>query len=235
MQAIIVAGGRGTRMSPLTTSIPKPMLKVGDKPILEHILNYLKKNGIKDIIISVGYLKNQIISNFGNGSRLNLSIQYIYEDAHYPLGTAGAVVKAKKFIKNAFLVTYADILRELDIRKMADFHKSKKAFATIAAYKNYHKNPKSIILFDKRGKISSFRERPAYNPKKNYCWSNASLYILEPQIFDYIPLSYTDFGSDIFPMLIKDKKRIYAYKSYGKFIDIGSRRKLESANKIFFA
>ena len=118
MIAVIVAGGKGTRLKPITNKIPKPMVKVGDKPILEHILNLFKKQGFTDFVFALCY-KPEIITNyFGNGQKFGVNINYTYEKEDQPLGTAGAILPSKKYIKGAFIVTYADILRQLDIKEM---------------------------------------------------------------------------------------------------------------------
>ena len=233
MKAIIVAGGRGERLRPITNSIPKPMVEVDGKPILLHIVKHLKQNGIKDFIIALCFLPEVITNFFGDGSKFGVSIRYTYEDPKKPLGTAGAITLAKSFINKTFIVTYADILRDLDIKQMITFHKSNKALATLNIYKRPSIGAKSQI-FIKKDIIIQFIERPIETGhKKKFLWTNGSFYILEPEIFKHIPDNKrVDFGFDIFPKLSLEKK-VFAYKTTDYFIDIGSLEKLEFARISF--
>lgn len=234
MKAIIVAGGKGERLRPLTDIIPKPMIDVAGKPILEYIINLFKKNGITDLIISICYLPEKVTKYFGNGNKFGVNIEYIYEKEDSPLGTAGNISTAKSYIDSTFIVTYADILRDLNIKDMIKFHEDKKAIATLNIYKRFGENPKSVVLYDKNNKITSFIERPSLSEtKEDFVWSNGSFYIFEQNIFDYIPLNtFSDFGKDIFPHLLKERKNLFAYPSTGFFIDIGDHEKLAKARRL---
>lgn len=235
MKAVIVAGGVGERLKPLTNNIPKPMVDINGKPILLHIINLFKKYNITDFIIALCYLPNIITKFFGDGRNFGVNITYMYEDPQKPLGTAGAITLAKKFVEGTFIVTYADILRELDVRDMINFHKRNKAFATLNVYKRESKNAKSRILIDSKNRIIKFIERPSKNElSKDHIWANGSFYILKPEIFDWIPDGRkTDFGTDIFPKLLALRKSLYAYPTAGYFIDIGDYKKLRIARRTF--
>lgn len=292
MKAIIVSGGKGERLRPLTDTLPKPMIEVAGRPILEHIINLFKKNGITDFIISVCYLPEKITDYFGNGKNFGVNIKYIYEKENFPLGTAGNIAAARHLIDSTFIVTYADILRDLNIADMVKFHKNKKGIATLNIYKREGKYPKSMVFFDKNSKITKFVERPGLSEitylmqschsergtsreishhktgdksipsrfaqwseippltpaqrgsvgmtrckmkeeKKDFVWSNGSFYVFEPQIFDFLPNNtFTDFGKDIFPRLLKEGKSLFAYPSTGFFIDIGNHEKLAKARRL---
>lgn len=233
MKAVIIAGGRGERLRPLTDSQPKPMIEVDGKPILKHTFELFKKNGINDFILALCYLPDKIISYFGDGSDYGIKINYIFESANKPLGTAGSIEKAKKLIKEAFIVTSGDILRDLDIKAMIACHKKNKAFATLNVYKRYGPDPKSLVLFDKKKRVAKFIERPKKESlTEEFVWANGSFYIFEPEIFDFIPKNRSsDFGQDVFPKLLQMKKRISAYQSNSYFVDIGNLKKLEEARK----
>jgi NDP-sugar pyrophosphorylase family protein len=233
MKAVIVAGGRGERLRPLTDTLPKPMLEVAGKPILEHTINLLKNYGINDFIISLCYLPEKITEYFGNGRKFNINIKYIYEKEDSPLGTAGNIAEARMFIDSTFIVTYADILRELNIADMIKFHKGKKAFATLNVYKRFGDNPKSMVVFNKNKKITSFVERPKTDEvNKNFVWSNGSFYIFEPEIFNFITENkFIDFGKHVFTEILQQKKEIHAYPTGSFFIDIGNFDKLLKAKK----
>ena len=235
MKAIIVAGGRGERLRPITNTIPKPMVEVNGKPILLHIINLFNGYGIKNFIIAFCYLPEVIVSYFGDGSKFGVKITYTYENPKKPLGTAGAISLAKNLITGTFIVTYADILRDLDIKKMVDFHNSNKAFSTINIYQRESKDARSKIVIDYKNQVIKFIERPTENElQEDYILTNGSFYILEPKIFKFIPENTKyDFGLDVFPELLKTNKNIYAYPTAGYFIDIGNHEKLEYARKSF--
>lgn len=235
MKAILLAGGRGERLKPLTNNLPKPMLEVGGRPILLHIIELLKKNGISQFILALCLLPNIITSYFGDGKKFGVRIEYTFENPKSPLGTAGAISLSRKLISNTFIVTYADILRELDVKKMIAFHKRSKAFATINVYRRQSRNAKSMVLINDENRIVKFIERPQTDDlKEDYIWVNGSFYIFEPDIFTLIPdKTKCDFGSDIFPKLLKPKKKFYGYPSDGYFADIGDTEKLELAKKKF--
>lgn len=235
MKAIIVAGGRGERLRPFTNHIPKPMIEVSGEPILLHIIELLKSNGIVEIILALCYLPEVITSYFGNGAKFGVKIDYTFEDANFPLGTAGAILSARELIDDTFIVTYGDILRDLDIKKMIDFHKKKKAFATLNVYKRESKDAKSKIYIDDKKRITKFIERPKEDElSEGHIRVNGSFYILDPEIFNWIPADRkTDFGKDIFPRLLAANKALYVYPTEGYFIDIGDLKKLEVARQTF--
>lgn len=231
MKAIILAGGKGTRLKPLTNTIPKPMVRIHGKPILEHIINHFKTYDINTFIVSLCYLPQIITEYFGDGSKFGVQIHYTLEKQSFPLGTAGAVRPAKDFIHDRFIVTYGDILRTLNIRHMIEEHEKKQAFATLNVYKRYGPCPKSQILFSKSGKITKFIERPTVQMgRRDFVWSNGSFYIFEPEIFQFIPHNRpSDFGRDIIPDIISEKKLLFVYPTDGYLIDIGNHRKLSEA------
>lgn len=235
MKAIIVAGGRGKRLKPITENLPKPMVEVNGKPILLHIINLFKKYGIKDFIITLCYLPDVITNYFGGGKKFGVNITYTYEDPKKPLGTAGAISLAKNLIDDTFIVTYADILRDFDISEMVNFHKKNKAFATINIYRRKSEGSKSVAVLGKNKKVTKFVESPNQKTKgQKYILSNGSFYIFEPGIFNFISEGKkADFGFDIFPKLLKSKINIFGFFSRGYLIDIGNIEKLEFARRTF--
>ena len=233
MKAIIVAGGKGERLRPLTNTIPKPMVDVNGKPILQHIVYLLKSHGITEFIFALCYLPHVITDYFGNGKKFGISIEYTFESEDKPMGTAGAIIPAKPYINGTFIVTYADILRKLDITDMIKFHKKTKSFATLHVYKRKGPNPKSMVQFDSNNRITQFIERPkSKDISEDFVWSNGSFYILDKQIFDYIPPDKpSDFGKDIFPKLLAADKSLYGYPTNGYFVDVGNLQNLKRANE----
>ena len=233
MKAIIVAGGRGERLRPLTNKIPKAMILISGKPILEYTIELMKKNGISELVIALCYLPKAIVDYFGDGSKFGVKIKYIYEDPKLPMGTAGAILPARRFIHETFLVTYADILTKLPVKHMIKFHKHSHGFATINAYQHKGVNFKSLISFNQDNLLTEFKEFESeqYLKDRN-CWSNGSFYIFEPEIFDSIPYKKgSDFARDIFPNLIKENKKIYIYSSSEYFLDIGTKKSLIQLEK----
>ena len=235
MKAIIVAGGKGERLRPITNTVPKPMVQVGSKPILEHIVDLFKSHGITDFIFALCYLPHVITDYFGDGKKFGISIKYTFEPVDKPMGTAGAILSAKSFINDTFMVTYADILRRLDIQDMQKQHIKSNAFATLHTHKKKGPDPKSMVQFDSNNQITRFIERPkSKDVPKNFAWSNGSFYILKPEIYHYIPSDKpSDFGKDIFPALLADHKPLYAYPTDGYFIDIGDANKLKQAKETY--
>lgn len=235
MKVIIMAGGRGERLRPITDTIPKPMVEVAGKPILLHIVNLFKKYGFNDFTFTLCHLPDVITSYFGDGSKFGIHINYLIENPGQPMGTAGGILTAKKYIDDTFIVTSGDILRKINIDEIVKFHKEKSSFATLNTYKRFGPDPKSMIVFDKQGLIKKFIERPV-NIKEDYIWSNGSFYVMEPEIFDFIPKDQeSDFGKDIFPKLLKEGKKIYAFPTENYFVDIGNLEKLEIARKTFIS
>jgi mannose-1-phosphate guanylyltransferase/phosphomannomutase len=224
MKAIIIAGGEGKRLRPLTETIPKPMIKVAGIPILEYTIKLLKKHSITDITLALCYLPQPIIDHFGNGDNFGVSIHYTFENQNSPLGTAGALLPARDFITETCIVTYADVLRDLDIAKMIQQHKETMSVATINIYKHTGGNFKSSILFDKNNNLTEFKEHKTSSElKESFAWSNGSFYIIEPEILNYIHNNNpTDFACDIFPKLILATKKVTVFPSEGYFIDIGT-------------
>lgn len=231
MKAVIIAGGRGERLRPLTNKIPKPMIKVGDKPILEYIINLFKKNGVVDLVLALCYLPQPIINYFADGSKFGVNITYTFENPNLPMGTAGAILPAKNLISSTFIVTYADILRDLQIEEMIKFHLSSKSIATINVYKHTGTNFKSAIKFTKDNLLKEFKEfDKSQDLAKGYQWSNGSFYIFEPEIFEYIPKNKkSDFSKDIFPKLLKLNKKVSVFLSAGYFLDVGTKANLRQA------
>lgn len=235
MKAIIIAGGRGERLRPVTDRVPKPMIEVADKPVLEHVIKHLKQHGITQFIFTLCYLSEIITDYFGTGRKFGASIDYVFENQQKPLGTAGSIKSAEKLIQEDFIVTYADILRKLNVTSMIDAHRKKRAFASLHVYKRLRHDAKSIVVFNRTGRILRFIERPENTiVNEESIWANGSFYIFNKEVFDYIPKNKsTDFGKDIIPRLLKDKRKIFAYPSNDYFVDIGNLKKLERARRTF--
>lgn len=231
--AIIVAGGQGTRLRPLTNDKPKPMVPVAGKPILEHTLNLFKKHGVTRFIFALCYLPQSVIDYFGDGSKFGVSIEYTFEDPSTPLGTAGAILGARGKISGTFIVTYADVLRDLDIAQMLKKHRELGGVATLNTYPHSGGNFKSFLEFDSEDhRLTAFTELPESRilEEGKSIWSNGSFYIFEPAVFQYIKEGEpVDFARNVFPALMSDDQSMSVFPTNGYFIDIGTLETLKRA------
>ncbi|MEM4267525.1 MAG: nucleotidyltransferase family protein [Candidatus Woesearchaeota archaeon] len=218
----ILAGGRGTRLKPITNEIPKPMIPLHDKPIIEHTIDLFKKYGIRRIIISIGYKGDKIKEYFGDGRRIGLNILYIEEKE--PLGTAGPLNLVKPFINDTFIMCNADELKDIDLNEMYLQHKESKAVATIAL--TTVENPSSFGVVKLKGnRIVEFIEKPKHAPSKLI---NAGLYMLEPEIFSYAPQQVGSIEKDVFPKLAKEGK-LFGFPFDGQWFDTGTMERYQEA------
>ena len=223
MKAVIMAGGRGTRLFPLTENLPKPMVKIIDKPVLECVINLLKKHGITDIAITLGYLPDRIISYFGTGENLGVNITYYIEDV--PLGTAGGVKRAENFFDGDFIVMSGDAYSEIDLKRAIAFHRTKGSLFTIVAQP--HPNPigLGVLEIDFDNRIVGFVEKPDVSRP---ALVNTGIYIINKRILSLIPDGFYDFGKDLLPRLVGTA---YACLDYSYWSDIGTLPSYYETNK----
>lgn len=216
---VVMAGGEGRRLHPLTLNRPKPMVPVLDKPILEHTLRLLRRSGFKRIIMTLHYLSDRVIQYFGDGGRFGLELSYSVEEK--PLGTAGGV-RAAVDGDERILVWSGDVLSTFDIEEMIKQHKRSGAIVTMAA--TYVGDPTrfGMILADPSGKINGFVEKPSRDKIVSNL-INCGIYVLEPEALKLIPKEgFYDFSRHLFPRLLKDEKPLYAYIIKGFWSDIGT-------------
>ncbi|HLG24762.1 MAG TPA: sugar phosphate nucleotidyltransferase [Candidatus Nanoarchaeia archaeon] len=223
-KAVLLVGGLGTRLRPLTTSTPKALLPVHGKPITEHIFDLLKKYGIRDVILCVGYLKEKIIDHFGDGSRFGMNVTYIEEDE--PLGTAGPLRLAKKYLNESFIVSNGDELKDVNIARMFRLHKRKGALGTIALTTVDEPSNYGVARLD-GSRIIEFVEKPK-NPPSNLI--NAGFYILEPEIIDMIPKGFSMLEKDVFPKLA-EQGMLRGFPFSGQWFDIGTIERYKMTEK----
>ncbi len=224
--AVILAGGIGTRLQPITFEVPKPLLTVHDKTLLEHLFDLFKKYGIKDIVISIGYKGDKIKSSISNGRKFGVNVNYVEETK--ALGTAGPLKMAKHLLNDTFIVTNADELKDLDLMDMYMFHKENKGAATIALATV--DDPSAYGVARLQGnKILEFVEKPKReNAPSNLI--NAGIYILEPEVLDYIPDGYAMLEKDVFPRLAREGK-LFGYPFSGQWYNTGTLDLYEQAIK----
>lgn len=222
---VIMAGGLGTRLYPLTKDTPKPMLPINGKPILEKIMERLINQGFQNFYISINYLGEQIKEYFQDGSKWDISIKYIEETKR--LGTAGALSKLTSVIKEPFIVMNGDIITDLDFREFLSFHISQNSESTMCLYKQVHQVPFGVVEFDNDNKIISMIEKP-----KNEYFINMGIYVINPETLEYIPKDdYYDMPS-LFQNIIDNHKTTKVFLFYGLWNDIGRIEDYKSAHDI---
>src|SRR5215469_1759970 len=183
MKAVIMAGGEGTRLRPLTSNQPKPMMPIANKPMMEHIVELLKRHGFEDIVVTVAFQANAIRTYFGNGSEFGVNMVYATEET--PLGTAGSVRNAMDELDEPFLVISGDVLTDIDLAGIVDFHREKKALATIGLKALENPLEFGIVITREDGSVERFLEKPSWGQVFSDT-INTGIYVLEPEIFDHI-------------------------------------------------
>ncbi len=226
MKAVILAGGLGTRLQPYTTFLPKPMLPLGEKPILEHLIAWSKKNGVKSFVLCVSYLRKTIEDYFEDGKKFGVSIEYATSTK--PLATAGQLKTAEKFIDDTFVCMYGDSIYGFNLANMIKQHKQKKSFVTMSL-KEYKTNlPYGVIETTKNNKVTAWKEKPEI--KANI---NMGCYVMEPEVMKLIPKNKPHGMDDVINKAMTKKKLVSSFISKNGFIDIGNKESYEKANNEF--
>ncbi len=232
MQAVVLVGGEGTRLRPLTLETPKPMVPVMNMPFLERTLRRLKAAGIDDIILPAGYLPEAITSYFGDGSSLGITIRYVIEET--PLGTAGALKNIQPYITGRFFVLNGDVLTSLDLRAMLAAHEKKGGVASLHLIRVEDPSAFGCVVHDADGRISSFVEKPKRDeaPTDEV---NAGTYLLEPEVLDAIPAGRAvSIERETFPALIAAGRPLYAFTTNDYWIDLGRPEAYLDAHRHIF-
>ncbi len=220
MKAVIMAGGEGTRLRPQTSNLPKPMLPLVGRPMMEHIVSLLRRHGITDIVVTVAFLPNAIRSYFGDGSELGVSMVYATEES--PLGTAGSVRNAREQLTERFLVISGDVLTDIDLSSVIAFHEKNEALATIALSAVENPLEFGIVITREDGTIERFLEKPGWGQVFSDT-INTGIYVLEPEIFDSIPDGRSvDFSGEVFPTVLAAGQPLYGYVADGYWEDVGT-------------
>jgi NDP-sugar pyrophosphorylase family protein len=225
MKAIVLAGGKGARLSPYSKILPKPLMPIGDMPILEVLLRQMKRGGVDDVVITVGHLSELLRTFFQDGRALGLRISYSYEDK--PLGTAGPIAQVKG-LEDSFLVTNGDVLTTLDFAELVKFHRSQQAAATIAVHRRQVRIDLGVIEWNGAPEISGYIEKPSYD----LCVS-MGVYVFDPRVIAFIPPEqYLDFP-DLVHILIKAGEKVVGYAFDGYWQDLGRPDDYERATQDF--
>ncbi len=229
MKAVVMAGGEGSRLRPLTSNQPKPMVPVFNKPIMEYTIRLLKEQGITDIVVTLQFLPQMIKNYFGDGSDLGVNLSYAIEQA--PLGTAGSVKNAESYLDETFIVISGDALTDFDLHKIIDFHHKKHSMATIALKRTENPLEFGVVITDEEGAIERFLEKPTWGEVFSDT-INTGIYVLEPEIFDYIDGdTMVDFSKEVFPKVLSDEKPLFGYVSKGYWCDIGNYEQYVQAHQ----
>ncbi len=223
-KAVILAGGKGTRLKPLTLEIPKPLVTVHDRTLIEHLFDLFKRHGVKDIVLSVGYKADKIKEVIGNGKKFGVNVDYLVEKE--PLGTAGPLRLAKEELQETFIVTNSDELKDIDLTDMYRYHKESGALATIAL--TTVDDPSAYGVAEMKGNfILRFVEKPAKDEAPSNL-INSGLYMFEPEVLDYIKEGFTNLEKDVFPVLAQEGK-LAGYAFSGQWLNTGTLELYEQA------
>lgn len=221
MKAVVMAGGEGSRLRPLTVHRPKPLVPVGNRPIMGHILGLLHRHGFNDVLATVHYLAPDIQAAFGDGSEHGVSLQYFVEDT--PLGTAGSVKMAESALRDeTFVIVSGDALTDCDLTAALAFHRAKQSLATLVLYRVASPLEYGVVIVNEEGRIQRFLEKPSWSEVFSDT-VNTGIYILEPEVLATMEAGRNyDWSRDIFPRLLREDKPIYGYVMNGYWADVGS-------------
>ncbi|MGK2949164.1 MAG: sugar phosphate nucleotidyltransferase [Acidimicrobiales bacterium] len=229
MKAVIMAGGEGTRLRPLTSNAPKPMMPLVNAPMMEHIVRLLKLHGFDEIVVTVAFMANHIRTYFGDGS--DLGVRMVYATEETPLGTAGSVRNAMDELDERFLVISGDVLTDVDLSAIVKEHDEKGALATIGLVRVENPLEFGIVITRDDGSIERFLEKPSWGQVFSDT-INTGIFVLEPEIFDYIEADRSvDFSSEVFPALLADGKPLYGAVAEGYWEDVGTLESYLSSHK----
>jgi mannose-1-phosphate guanylyltransferase / phosphomannomutase len=223
-----MAGGEGTRLRPLTSNQPKPMVSIVGKPCMEHILELLRTHGFEDVIVTIAFLPQAIRTYFGNGEALGLNIEYSVEES--PLGTAGSVRLASDKLRETFLVISGDALCDIDLSGLIAFHRERGAAATIGLKSVDNPLEFGIVVTDEDGRVERFLEKPSWGQVFSDT-INTGIYVLEPEVLRHIPTDRPfDFSKELFPLLLEMGRPIYGFVCDGYWQDVGDLDQYRQAN-----
>ena len=230
MKAMLLAAGEGTRLRPLTSTVPKVLLPVAGEPLIEYTLSWLKHHGISELAVNLHHLGTEVQDFLGDGARFGVRIAHSPEETL--LGTAGGVKRMEHFFDGTFVVVYGDVLTDFDLSDMVEFHRDKKALVTVAILEVANPWDAGVVEIEENGKIADFIEKPPRGSQLGNL-GNGGVYVLEREVLDYIPSEgFSDFAYDIFPKIIKLGLPLYGYRLHHDdyLLDIGSLEKYSQVN-----
>jgi mannose-1-phosphate guanylyltransferase/phosphomannomutase len=219
MKAVVMAGGEGSRLRPLTIGRPKPMVPMVSKPVMAHILDLLKRQGITEVVVTLHFMPEVIQSYFGNGRSLGMTIHYAIEET--PLGTAGSVKNAQEYLDEPFIIISGDAVTDINLKQVIAFHEERGAEATLTLYRVPNPLEYGVIITEPGGKISQFLEKPSWGEVISDT-VNTGIYVIDPSVLDLIEEGVpTDWSKDVFPALLESGRPLYGYVADGNWTDVG--------------
>lgn len=221
MKAVVMAGGEGTRLRPMTSSMPKPLLPVVNRPIMEHVLRLLKRHGLTETVVTVQFLASLVRNYFDDGEELGMQLTYATEET--PLGTAGSVKNAEEALRDdSFVVISGDALTDIDLTELIAFHREKGALVTVCLTRVPDPLEFGITIVSEDGRVERFLEKPTWGQVFSDT-VNTGIYVMEPEIFDYVPAGESvDWSGDVFPRLLAEGKLICGFVADGYWEDVGT-------------
>lgn len=228
-KVMLLAAGLGTRLTPLTDDIPKPMVPVLNRPVMEHLVRLLSRQGFRDIVVNLHYRPEEIESYFGNGGKWGVRLSYSREERL--MGTAGGVKGCEEFFEGGtFLVLSGDALTDLDLGELLSYHYEKRAMATVVVTGVDDTSAYGVVVFDEEGRITGFQEKPTEAEAASRV-ANSGIYVFEPSVLDLIPGgSPYDFGRELFPRLVETNEALFAWEHDYYWNDVGSIREYQRGN-----
>ena len=222
MRAVVMAGGEGSRLRPLTSQRPKPLVPVAGRPIMEHILLLLRRHQVREVVATVQYLGAYIRNYFGDGSEQGVNLSYSVEDT--PLGTAGSVKLAEDQLRETFVVISGDALTDIDLGAAVRFHRQRQSMATIVLKPVPNPLEYGVVVADEEGRVQRFLEKPSWGEVFSDL-ANTGIYVLDPAVFEYFKGGeVTDWSGDVFPKLLKEGEPVFGWVADGYWEDVGSHR-----------
>ena len=231
IKTLILAAGEGTRLHPLTVDMPKPMVPINNRPLLEITIDQLCRQGLTELIINLHHRPKAIIDHFGHGATFGVNITYSYEEEL--LGTAGAIKKVGSLLQDTFVVIYGDVLSNIDYQRLISFHKKKGALVTLSLYRVDNPTQVGLVEIDKDNRVTAFKEKPDADQVFTNL-ANAGVLICEPGILDAIPeATFFDYGHDLLPLLLVQDQLLYGLpiQEDTYLVDVGTQEKYERAQE----
>lgn len=230
MKAVVMAGGEGSRLRPITANRPKPLVPVGNLPIMAHILEVLRRNDITDVLVTLHYLADEVQGYFGDGSDFGVNLTYSIEDI--PLGTAGSVKKAESFLQGEpFLIISGDALTDCDLKGAVEFHRLQAAEATIVLSRVSDPSEFGMVTLDDQDRVTALSEKPAWSHVSSDT-VNTGIYVIEPRVLDLLaPGKRYDWSRDVFPMLLASGSKIVGFTADGYWCDVGTIEQYREAQQ----
>ena len=229
MQAVVMAGGQGTRLRPLTSNQPKPMVPVVNKPIMEHIVELLRKHGFGQVVVTLQFLPTVITNYFGDGSAWGVDMNYVTEES--PLGTAGSVRNARSFLDRTFVVVSGDAITDIDLTAAVRFHSERGAMVTIVLKKAPDPLEFGLVITEEDGRIARFLEKPGWGEVFSDT-INTGIYIIEPDVLNLIPDDRPyDFSKELYPQMLENGLPLYGYVAEGYWTDVGNHEQYLAAHR----